>query len=71
MEDIEEKVHILDKQISSHELVCAERYKGIQDSFEKGSKRMQRMEWILYVVAVAVFLGPGFAAEFLKKFMEH
>jgi predicted nucleic acid-binding Zn ribbon protein len=71
MDDVTEKVHELDKQISSHELVCAERYAGIRESFDKGSKRMQRMEIVLYIVAAAVALGPGFIAEFLKKFMEH
>jgi hypothetical protein len=58
----------VDKRLSVHEAVCAERYKGIQESFEKGTKRMQKIEYLLYAVMLAVLLGPGVAAEFIKKF---
>jgi hypothetical protein len=58
----------VDKRLSVHEAVCAERYKGIQDSFDKGTKRMQKIEYLLYAVMLAVLLGPGVAAEFIKKF---
>ena len=69
MEDLEDKVHLLDKQISSHEMVCAERYQGIRESFEKGSKRMQRMEIILYLITASILLGPGVVAEIVSKFI--
>jgi len=56
-------------KLMSHEAVCAERYKGIVDSLDKGSQRMTKIEYLLYAVMAAVLLGPGSAAEFFKKFI--
>ena len=56
-----------DAKLSTHEAICAERYLSIQKSFENGSKRMSRIEYLLYVVILAVLLGPGVAAEMVKK----
>ena len=56
-----------DARLSTHEQICAERYEGIQARFDEGSKRMNRIEYLLYVVILAVLLGPGVAAEFVKK----
>jgi hypothetical protein len=56
-------------RIAVHEAVCAERYAAIEKSFESGSKRMTRIEYLLYVVIVAVLLGPGFAGELIKKIL--
>ena len=56
-----------DAKLSTHEAVCAERYASIQKSFESGSKRMSRIEYILYALIAVTLLGPGFAAELLKK----
>jgi hypothetical protein len=65
----------VETRLSVHEAVCAERYQKIEDSFERvesrfddGSKRMAKIEYLLYGVIVAVLLGPGVAAEFIKKF---
>jgi hypothetical protein len=55
-------------RLSVHEAVCAERYEGIQKRFDEGSKRMTKIEYLLYVIILAVLMGPGVAAEFLKKF---
>jgi hypothetical protein len=57
-----------DTRLSVHEAVCAERYIGIQKRFDEGSKRMTKIEYLLYVVILAVLMGPGVAAEFIKKF---
>ena len=54
-------------KLSVHEQVCVERYAGIQKSFVDGSKRMNRIEYLLYGVIVCVLFGPGVAAEFVKK----
>lgn len=61
-------------KLSVHEAVCAERYKQIQDSFERvderfqdGNAKFRRLEYILYAVMAAVLLGPGAAATFVKK----
>jgi glycerol-3-phosphate dehydrogenase len=53
-------------KLAVHEAICAERYKGISDRLENGKERMQRIEIVLYVLIVAVLLGPGVAAEVLK-----
>lgn len=54
-------------RLAVHEAVCSERYAAIEKSFESGSKRMTRIEYLLYVVIAAVLLGPGFAGELVKK----
>ena len=54
-------------RLNTHEAVCAERYEGIQASFAEGAKRMQRIEYMLYGIGAVVLLGPGFAAELVKK----
>ena len=59
----------LDKRLSVHEAICASRYENIEKRFADGSKRMQRIEYILYVVIVAVLFGPGVAGEFVRKFL--
>jgi len=56
-----------DARLSTHEAVCAQRYEGIQARFDEGSKRMTKIEYLLYAVIAAVLLGPGVAAEIIKK----
>jgi hypothetical protein len=56
-----------DTRLSVHEAVCAERYNGIQSRFDEGSKRMQKIEYLIYAVMALVLLGPGVAAELFKK----
>jgi hypothetical protein len=56
-----------DKRLSVHEAICAERYEGIRKSLDFGQKRMQKIEYILYAIIGVVLLGPGFAAEMVKK----
>jgi hypothetical protein len=58
-----------DTRLSVHEAVCAERYEGIQRRFDEGSKRMQKIEHLIYALMVLVLLGPGVAAELLKRFI--
>lgn len=57
----------LDVRLSVHEATSAQRYLHIEERLEKGDKRMTRIEYLLYAVIVAVLLGPGFAASFVKK----
>lgn len=56
-------------RLSVHEAVCAERYEGIQKRFDEGSKRMQKIEYLIYALMVLVLLGPGVAAELVKRFI--
>jgi hypothetical protein len=63
------QVDATDARLQTHEEICALRYEAIQKSFESGSKRMSRIEYILYALIAAVLLGPGVAAEFVKKLL--
>jgi hypothetical protein len=67
MEDIHGLATETDKRLSVHEAICAQRYEGIQARFDDGSKRMTKIEYLLYVLILAVLLGPGVAADIVKK----
>ena len=54
-------------KLAVHEAICAERYSRIQESLTAGDKRMTKIEYLLYVVILAVLLGPGVAADFVKN----
>ena len=66
-----DEAHVLatktDKQLGVHEAICAARYDDILNRFEAGSKRMQRIEYILYLIAALSLFGPEHAASLLKK----
>lgn len=67
MADVKELATETDKRLGIHEAICAQRYEGIQTRFDEGSKRMTKIEHLLYVVILAVLLGPGVAADVFKK----
>ena len=69
MEALHELANDTDKRLSVHEAICAQRYEGIQGRFDEGSKRMTKIEYLLYAVIILVLLGPGVAAEFVKKLL--
>jgi hypothetical protein len=69
MDGVHELATETDKRLSVHEAVCQQRYESIQARFDDGSKRMTKIEYLLYVVILAVLLGPGVAAEFVKKLL--
>ena len=54
-------------KLFAHEQICTERYIKIVDQLSDGSKRMSKIEYLLYIVIAAVLFGPGVAAEFVKK----
>ena len=54
-----------DKRISVHEQVCEQRYKRIEEAFERGSKRMARIEYMLYAIMVFTFFGIDTFMELL------
>ena len=68
--DMESIIIDTDKRLNAHEQVCAERYKGILESFEQGSKRMQRIEYLLYAVIVSVLFGKDFLLDHLKNLIK-
>ena len=57
----------METRLSVHEAVCAQRYEKINHSLDAGEKRMTKIEYLLYAVIAAVLLGPGLAAEMVKK----
>jgi len=67
MEGVEELATETDKRLSVHEAICAQRYENIQARFDDGSKRMNKIEYLLYGVIVCVLFGPGVAGELIKK----
>jgi hypothetical protein len=67
--DMDSMIAENDKRLSVHEAVCAERYEGILDSFDKGSKRMQRIEYLLYAVIASVFFGKDMILDIVKTFI--
>jgi hypothetical protein len=67
METVEKLASETDKRLSVHEQVCASRYENIQSRFDDGSRRMTKIEYLLYIVIAVVLLGPGVAAEMVKK----
>ena len=69
MEGVHELANETDKRLSVHEAICAQRYEGIQARFDDGSKRMSRIEYLLYIVILVVLLGPGVAADFVRKLL--
>jgi hypothetical protein len=69
MPEIHELATETDKRLSVHEAICAQRYEGIQARFDDGSKRMTKIEYLLYAVIVLVLFGPGVAADFVRKLL--
>jgi len=63
----EQMISNTEAKLMSHEAVCAERYKGISESLNKGSERMTKIEYLLYAVMACVLLGPGVAASLIQK----
>ena len=63
------QIDATDAKLSTHEEICAMRYAQIQRSFEQGSKRMSRIEYILYALIAVTLLGPGFAAQLIQKML--
>ena len=59
----------VEARLITHEQICASRYENIEKRFDQGSKRMQRIEVLLYITITAVLLGPGVAAMFVKKLL--
>lgn len=64
----QEMVSKTEARLNTHEQLCAERYERIDHSLAAGDKRMTKIEYLLYAVMAAVLLGPGVAADFVKKF---
>lgn len=59
----------VETRFAVHEAVCAQRYEAIERRLDEGSKRMTRIEHLLYITIAAVFLGPGVAAVFAKQLL--
>ena len=58
-----------DTHLRVHVAICEERYNNIERTLRDGEKRMAKIEYLLYAVIACVLLGPGVAAEFVKKLL--
>jgi len=63
----EKMISETEAKLATHEQICAQRYQVIQERFDAGSKRMAKIEYLLYIVIAAVLFGPGVAADLVKK----
>lgn len=63
----EKMISETEAKLATHEQICAQRYESIQARFDAGSKRMAKLEYLLYIVIAAVLFGPGVAADLVKK----
>lgn len=59
----------IDKQLSIHEAVCAERYERIEKAFVTSDTRSQRIEYILYLVTAISVFGSTHLGELIKQFI--
>ena len=59
----------VETRFAVHEAVCAQRYEKIETRLEDGNRRMRNIEYLLYITIGAVLLGPGVAADFVKKLL--
>jgi len=59
----------VETKLAVHEAICSERYGRIDGQLTSGDKRMTKIEYLLYVVILVQLLGPGAAAEFVKKLL--
>ncbi|MEX3902442.1 hypothetical protein AB4Y33_02930 [Paraburkholderia sp. BR14319] len=59
-----------ERRIDVHEAVCAERYKGIEDAFRRGDRRMQRIEYVIYFLLLAVVFGPAGGLKAFEAFIK-
>jgi hypothetical protein len=59
-----------EKRIEVHESVCAERYQGILDRFKRGDARMQRIEYVLYFLALIAIVGRDGAMKIFEVFFK-
>jgi len=71
MDKMEELVADTDKRLSVHEAICAQRHESIQKRFDDGSKRMQRIEYMLYLIMAISLFGTENVAELLKRIVLH
>lgn len=59
----------VETRLSVHEAICAARYEKINESLDSGKKRMKTIEILLYITIATVLLGPGVAADFVKRLL--
>jgi hypothetical protein len=66
MGDVHDLANETDKRLAVHEAICAQRYAEIQKRFDDGSKRMRRIEYLLYLIAGLSLFGAQNLMEILK-----
>jgi len=69
--DTEGKINETATKLDVHLAECSIRYQNIADALANGTKVMDRLQILIGILTIAVLLGPGFAAELIKKLMGH
>jgi len=69
--DYDSKIDETATKLDVHLAECALRYTNISESLTRGERMMGRLQTLIGLLAVMVLLGPGFAAELIKKFIGH
>lgn len=54
-------------KLEVHLAECALRYNNMSECLARGERMMNRLQLLIGLLAVMVLLGPGFAAELIKK----
>jgi len=56
-----------EERLSSHELICAERYTKLEFGHTAIVGRASRIEWLLYGVIFFLMIGEGSILEVVKR----
>jgi hypothetical protein len=65
VEILSERYHELDKRVSSHEAVCAERYQNLEDGISRVEQSVSDTRGLMLAVAAAVVMQLLAAAAYL------
>lgn len=67
MGELKEDLHDVEKDLSVHEAVCAERYKSIVERQEWAYHRILKIEKMIYMIFIFILLSnPEFLRIILK-----
>jgi hypothetical protein len=66
---LSELLHDLDKRVSTHEAVCAERYEAIEKRLDQGAKVMRELRLLIYAIVGLLALGEGSILEVARRLL--
>ena len=60
-------LHELDKRMTTHEAICAERYASLEKRLEAGARIMRELRVWIYAIVALLALGEGTVLEVAKR----